>query len=230
MTCNAQCLTCFGPTNYECTTCSTILTTHYFFNSADKSCLGFCPAGFIENPTTNRCDACSGCKTCIGTVSKCSSCSTGSYLNEITAPSSPTCVGNLGCPKGSYPNAVLNYCSLCADPCAECSTAGSTSCTECRAVLGTQYYLFSTSCITECPVGFWKDLTGLPKCTNCNQDPNYCLTCTDAASCTSCPSGRFLDLATSKCELSCAHKGNYYGNSTSNKCEKCDLACATCTG
>jgi hypothetical protein len=51
------------------------ITTMYFKNSANNTCIKTCPAGYVENILTNNCDPCKqGCAECEFNASYCTQC------------------------------------------------------------------------------------------------------------------------------------------------------------
>jgi len=77
--CNQICFTCINSTSSDCLSCHNItsagITTMYFKNSANNTCIKTCPAGYVENILTNNCDPCQqGCAECEFNASYCTQC------------------------------------------------------------------------------------------------------------------------------------------------------------
>ena len=64
----------------------------------------------------------------------------------------------------------------------------------------------------------------------CNFCSINCQACMGSASnCTSCPTGKYLNLSDNTC-VACEPQSGYYQNSTDRTCLKCDDSCLTCNG
>ena len=57
--CSAECLTCYGPSSNNCSSCTNILasagTVVYFKQPNSDACLADCPKGFFANSSSNSC-------------------------------------------------------------------------------------------------------------------------------------------------------------------------------
>lgn len=89
------------------------------------------------------------------------------------------------CYAGYYGSIANNLCVLCWQGCSLCFAGGQSSCTACKTVTGTVYYLGygSTVCNTTCPHGQY-GIDSLNSCFKCDVN---CYTCVGTAkTCTSC--------------------------------------------
>jgi len=179
--CNANCLTCSSsPTN--CTSCGLSLSSGlqlYLFNN---TCLATCPSGKYGD-SSNACSSCdTSCNGCITTSTNCIACNSSHYRkvgsNECTST----------CPSGYYGDSSTNLCTLCPPGCKTCNI---TACTECQVSAGVSYYLDSTTnrCVPQCPSTYYPASGSTPACTACSGN---CATCTDASTCLTCVTGKYL--------------------------------------
>ena len=136
---------------------------------------------------------CLTCSTWLIIFKYCTSCYSGYYLS-----------------KGS--------CLQCESSCKTCSGPSSSNCTSCVDEL---FYLYSGSCLSNCPSQTYKNTTKFI-CSNCNIS---CLTCLNYSYCTSCISTYYLlnNQCLSQCPVS--YYFNVYGI-----CDQCDPSCLTCIG
>lgn len=144
--CDPTCLICSNFTT-SCKYC-TILK---FFNGV---CLSTCLPGFYSatisvsfnsvNVSTIICTLCVGnCLTCLNQV-ECLSCTNNTFYNGNFS-----CVNSSSCPLYTYANASFANCTACNPPCLTCfSFSGCYSCNN-------NTFLYSSSCLTNCPVGFF---------------------------------------------------------------------------
>ena len=137
-----------------------------------------------------------------------------------------------GCPVGAYAEPLTSACTLCNPYCTLCFGGSSAQCSACKS----PYALYSTTCYSQCPSGYWNNGT---LCQDCSLAPNYCKTCRFSATllCTACSTGRFLYAADGSCVQNCAAHdlalaglGNLYGDAATNTCAACDPACTNCFG
>lgn len=155
---NRTCVTCDGPFSYNCLTCEqgNVLVSNTCFTS--------CPSGTYFDISTNLCENCfqgsstsEACQTCAGPLATdCSSCFAGAYL----LPTNRTCVSQ--CPViGWY--AGVDLCLSCYYPTARSIERGCLSCkgglpTDClRCVSGTYFYALNSTCLLDCPYGYFQE-------------------------------------------------------------------------
>ena len=220
--CDTACATCTGSSNSVCPTCK----NGYYLQPSSTTCLTTCPStSYWLNSGTHTCDPChSYCQICTGAASnQCSSCKNNYYLQPPSNPNtcSPTC------PAGYYQDTSSNSCSACNTACTTCTGPTNTDCPSCN----NNYYLqpSSTTCLTTCPsTGYWPN-SGTHTCDSCH---SACLTCSGSANteCSTCSTNNYLQPApnANTCESTCPD--GYFPNSTTNLCDACNGACATCTG
>lgn len=173
--CDISCLTCSGPSESDCLSCSESLYHEKGGKEAGK-CSAVCPSPLFSSHLTNFCvDTCPlnywgniETKKC---ENSCLSISTfKNYQTKICEPchsSCLTCEGAsncqcLSCPKGLYfldnecvsdcgpqkfGNSSDNTCQPCASPCLLCSTPdGPGLCTAC----GSSLFLNNNECLSQC--------------------------------------------------------------------------------
>ena len=148
------------------------------------------------------------CKDC---AANCATC-TGASSGECTA-----------CKSLYYYSGTS--CAACHSYCSVCTGSGNSQCTACKS----GYFLQpapSTTCLTTCPNGYWKDTTN-NICAPCDI---ACSNCTGPNSnqCSSCSPEYFQHPSSSTTCLSSCPNG-YYGTS-SKTCSVCHPYCSVCTG
>lgn len=138
MPCNLGCLTCSGPSLYECYSCrnatdpsnsSNLLI--YYLTVGKTICDLICPKGqYINLGFPNYCQNCSvqciGCVTTSYTCIEAFLCSLGYYYYRPTN----SCLSV--CPDGFYPNSTTGYCEPCPGGCKICSAGNLNSCSVCQ--------------------------------------------------------------------------------------------------
>lgn len=244
--CNSPCLACSNSSF-----CISCVNGYYYYN---YNCNTVCPAGYYANTSSNTCKSCiNPCKTC-SSETKCLSCSQGFWNGTACSNSCPngqfgdsvnfvcsncdlsclTCINSattctscnsslifynkqclLVCPTRFFNQS--NTCSLCIPPCYTCSS--DVLCISCS-----YNYLLNSSCISECPIGFYKDQANLI-CESCLPS---CNTCSSNTMCTSCKSGC---LFSGTCLTDCPSLQLYKKISSSSLCDcvQCVYPCNTCT-
>ncbi|KAL4449881.1 hypothetical protein ABPG74_015000 [Tetrahymena malaccensis] len=218
--CDKKCLTCIDQAD-QCTSCNpgTFLT--------EGKCEQNCPDSTFKNQKLNICDAChDSCKTCFGPSNfECNSCKDGTYLDN----SKNNCVPK--CPTKYFGDSTSNICKECIENCDVCSD--DQKCQQCSV----GYFLLNGQCLSQCPIKFFNDIN-TQSCIKCaytcltcfNSTDQGCLTCidetfknTDNNSClyeNECPSGRYPDRDTLKCESCFSTCAECVGKSE-NQCKKC---------
>ncbi len=185
-------------------------------------CVLACKAGEYPDYAALVCRACSnGCATCqeAGSCLTCDSSATPPLFLQGS-----TCVSNCQTStKLTYANTNLATCSLCINPCKECSATDGTSCLSC--ISGN---LAGTQCTQTCPVGQFGGtrLVGgvLQFGLYCQACVAGCDTCTvQSGFCISCPAGKVLNGFS--CNTSCA--ANQFASS--RICGYCVNPCASCS-
>ncbi len=178
-TTNRTCITCDGATSNSCLSCE----TSAFLLTSLKTCYSSCPNGYYGNTSNNTCMKCfqgsntsEPCQTCLGPLSTdCISCYSGIYF----LPSNRMCV--LDCPViGWYPG--TNVCLSCYFPsnnnsergCLTCNGGKSTDCLSC--LRDTYYYPINSTCLLNCPFGYFKDNTTFTCLLCTNSSVNGCPT------------------------------------------------------
>ncbi|KAL4499147.1 hypothetical protein ABPG72_017049 [Tetrahymena utriculariae] len=219
--CDKKCKTCIKKAD-KCTSCypGTFL--------AEGKCESECPDSTFKNEKLNICDSCNTqCQTCFGPSNfECNSCIEGTYLDKAKNNCVPEC------PIKYFGDSTSNKCRECIDKCDECSD--DKTCKKCSG----GYFLHKGQCVNQCPTKFFND-TSSQQCIKCaytcltcfDATDNGCLTCitetfknTDNNSClyeNECPSGRYPDRNTKKCE-SCFSTCEECEGKNENQCVKCN--------
>uniref|UniRef100_I3JKW5 Proprotein convertase subtilisin/kexin type 5a n=1 Tax=Oreochromis niloticus TaxID=8128 RepID=I3JKW5_ORENI len=167
--CDASCLTCVGPSRWNCSSCS---SGHSLQRGA---CVvnTECTDGEYQD-SNGECHACHAtCLKCTGPQSEdCISCISSQALDE------GRCV--VGCASGKYQSG--GRCHLCDHTCAACVDAGPANCTSCDTdKFKVERYLYKGVCLDACPEAFYhtKQRTCEPCVDHCRlcTGPNHCLKC-----------------------------------------------------
>ena len=181
--CDSSCLSCSGPSNFECITC--IIPT-MVISTPPSQCQ--CSNGSYFNDTLNICALCdNSCVTCSGYGSlSCSKCKSNSFLQSNLPPSS--C--DTTCKSGSYLNTMNNTCPPCDVSCLNCSQNGENYCTACFDGTFLLNFPGPSSCKSSCSAGFYPD-NSTKTCKICDSS---CKECVDKGifNCTVCKSGYYL--------------------------------------
>ncbi|XP_067430805.1 proprotein convertase subtilisin/kexin type 5 [Thunnus thynnus] len=173
--CDASCLTCVGPSQGNCSSCS----------SGHSLQEGLCVVNTVctdgeYQDSNGKCHACDAmCAKCTGPQSEdCISCVASRALDE------GRCV--LECAKGKYQSG--GRCHLCDHTCATCVDAGPANCTSCDTdKFGMERYLFEGQCLDTCPEAFYH--TKERSCEPCSDN---CKLCTSSAHCLKCNSSYYI--------------------------------------
>ena len=200
-----------------------------------------CADGYYKDPspanTKDSCTKCGdeNCATCAtGTdTNKCTKCAEGYFVGA--SGSEGPCISCSSTSAGPDSYKGVTGCAKCTKP----KTAGAATCTEC----GTDLYLKtetdgSTSCVTECPTGYFGHTASDTKkktCQSCSgKNPDLtpagagvdgCAVCTydnTKVTCTKCGTGKYLK-ADGTCADSCTANTEFVKNdpSNGNKCVSC---------
>lgn len=175
------------------------------------------------------CDA--NCLTCSGTSTFCLSCGFSSIGASLYL-FAHGCL--LACPNGYFPNTTTNICDPCHAGCAICTGSTSNECSVCRTANSsgtlTPYYkeVGANNCSTSCPTG--QLISGrLPNtCSVCDPGCASCFGLSTNCTLGDCNAGYFYYQLNSSCLTSCPN--NYYANTTTKWCIKCDDGCSLCFG
>lgn len=142
--CPDNCLSCSiekedNSTKLKCLKCN---DNFFLKNGICITEITSCPEKSFINRSTNECNPCSkNCKSCIND-NICTTCESG-FLNNSKCTDE--------CPTKFFNNPNSNSCSKCDDSCLTCSLR-SNNCTTCFGSM----ILFENSCISQCPLGFYK--------------------------------------------------------------------------
>ena len=149
-TCSAECKSCSGPFNTQCTSCN----SGFFLQPHSTTCSYLCPAGYYPDSQVNVCYPCStGCAVCTGgTNSVCSQCKRGYYFQ----PGSTQC--SISCPSEYFADNSTQSCRKCNVACASCTGSSYSACITCNP----GYYMQpnSTACKDSCPSEYVANPTG----------------------------------------------------------------------
>ena len=213
--CNQDCALCSGPTSYDCIDCPSDLPLLL----PSGACADVCGTGqFLYM------DVCMV------------QCPDGYYGFEENY----TCIAT--CPSGYF--ITTDLCLQCDSTCVECSGPTSTDCTVCPTSLPyllpsgacgtaclTGQYLYETSCLIQCPSGYYGfegNYTCIQTCPSgyfitgdlCLECDSTCEECngSTSTSCTVCPSTLPYMLPTNACAASCQTGQYLYGTSCLIQC------------
>lgn len=125
------------------------------------------------------------------------------------------------CPLGYFEDNEARRCRRCHRGCEKCVGRGSNVCRACRR--GLYFYLEETSCVENCPTGYFNDEVQR-SCLRCHKNCMNCLQ--DSDRCTACK--KDFSLAGMTCVPECAN-GTFF-NLEEMKCSPCHFSCSTCTG
>ncbi len=190
------------------------------------------------------------CFTCSVLLTNCTSCVSPNYLMA----SNNTCLSN--CPSGYATNINTSACDSCNIVCSTCFGSTINECIACKNVSGINYYLNNTSCLANCPSGFYNDsisnlcIACTAPCANCSINPTNCTSCINSSyilvittctictapcvtcfntltNCTSCNTTTFYVALNNTCPASCP--SGYAQNTSTRTCDLCYTGCLTCT-
>ncbi|KAL4473928.1 hypothetical protein ABPG74_022792 [Tetrahymena malaccensis] len=233
LNCHFSCLSCTGPTQYDCINC---IDEMYYDNSLNicNFCDGLCQtcrastnydciqcsqdvALFQPNPDikicTVSCDEYPGYffqqytdQQSLQLISTCSKCSE----NCLSCFESQN--GCYQCSDGYFLN--QNYeCDPCDDSCLTCYSYQQNNCLSCSQPL----VLFNNLCVQNCPLKYY--INTLPNNTQeCVACPSQCITCISQQNCSTCAYGYYKSdkqclKCTNNCEICYGVSGLY--------CQKC---------
>ncbi|CAD8179254.1 unnamed protein product [Paramecium octaurelia] len=220
MDCHWTCLTCDGPTQFDCTNCGYLQLTSEHRYMYYTQCLLLCPKG-TDNykclQCQEQCEICSSNQECV-------SCFIGYFLQN------GDCVTT--CNQGYYADQEFQICRECFTGCLECVGPRYSECVLCQP----NYLLSDNRCLPYCPYKHFYNFIST-KCEYCDsfiygnscvtECPlqyypinNVCYLCNN--NCTSCQSGLYLYQKT--CLQNCI-TGTFNVNGV---CQPCDVQCHTC--
>lgn len=236
--CYEGCATCFGRTEYQCSTCKD--NYQYFYPT--RSCRIICNSNEFRDKS-NKCIQChTSCNGCTGTgTDNCIKCSGGLNFLKVATVLVESEDGNpidvnegkclINCPPETYLESTRSQCQLCHPSCLQCNGGKMNMCTKCRAnmTLVSQKNDIGTyesgHCIDNCLQDEYMDKESL-SCNKCHPD---CISCTGPNSddCLSCPIG--FTITENGCAIDCAEIG-YYKSEDNRNCLPCNKKCESCTG
>ncbi|KAM4528249.1 proprotein convertase subtilisin/kexin type 5 [Odontesthes bonariensis] len=206
--CDASCLTCVGPSQGNCSSCS----------SGHSLQEGVCVVNTVctdgeYHDSDGTCYACDAtCLKCTGPRRQdCISCVSSKALDE------GRCVE--ACAKGKYQSG--GQCHLCDHTCATCVDAGPANCTSCDTdKFGMERYLHKGLCLDTCPEAFYH--TNVKTCEPCSE---HCQICTNPSHCLKCNSSYYV--SDGKCvKLECGE--GEVEDPDYDDCMACEEGCKKC--
>ncbi|XP_045923579.1 proprotein convertase subtilisin/kexin type 5-like [Micropterus dolomieu] len=173
--CDSSCLTCVGPSQGNCSSCS---SGH---SLQEEVCVvnTECTDGEYQD-SNGRCHACDAtCLKCTGPQREdCISCVSSRALDE------GRCV--VECAKGKYQSG--GQCHLCDHTCATCVDAEPANCTSCDTdKFEMERYLYKGQCLDACPEAFYHT-----KERTCEPCSDHCQLCTSPTHCLKCNSSYYV--------------------------------------
>ncbi|XP_044031068.1 proprotein convertase subtilisin/kexin type 5 [Siniperca chuatsi] len=173
--CDASCLTCVGPSQGNCSSCSSGHSLQEGVCVVNTECTD----GEYQD-SNGRCHACDAtCLKCTGPQREdCISCVSSRALDE------GCCV--VECAKGKYQSG--GQCHLCDHTCATCVDAGPANCTSCDTdKFEMERYLYKGQCLDACPEAFYHT-----KERSCEPCSDSCQLCTSPTHCLKCNSSYYV--------------------------------------
>lgn len=245
--CHPSCLTCMGPGDSQCLTCSQGADFTLAWDRLGNFSYGRCDCGhgfFMEqntckscNPTCEECNGpsstdCLVCKAGLDQVKNTNGtieckCKTGFMLKEGgCVPSTAVTCGNT---YKAFKNAGV--CTPCEANCASCED--STTCSGCLLP-----YILNSDNECDCPAGLYKDLNGTcqkchPTCKTCTgPEPNKCESCDSLRELSSDDKCLCLDTTLISEDGTCLKKENPEGyfETEQNMLHECHSGCKSCVG
>uniref|UniRef100_A0A8C4EH67 Proprotein convertase subtilisin/kexin type 5b n=1 Tax=Dicentrarchus labrax TaxID=13489 RepID=A0A8C4EH67_DICLA len=210
--CHADCRSCDGPGLDDCIECRNPKAVRY-----NGECLPQCPTSTYHDKTTNECRDCDRtCLTCSGhEPSSCLTCNTNRRKDA-----SGHCEWFSQCPLHSYMD-QNGDCQKCHVPCHRCSGPGKDQCFSCNK----PHFLLNTTCVLECPVGYYAEDQDERVCERCHFSCQSCVG-HHSVECVTCKPGFFKQ--GSSCVEFCSE--NHFGNTSTMVCDRCDPSCNRCWG
>ncbi|XP_041642714.1 proprotein convertase subtilisin/kexin type 5-like [Cheilinus undulatus] len=212
MRCHADCASCDGPDIDDCDVCRNPKAVRY-----NGECLADCPKDTYYDEGTNECRDCDRtCLSCSGPEpSSCLSCGTNRQRDA-----SGHCVWYSRCSLSSYID-DNGECQKCHKLCHRCYGPGKDQCFSCDE----PPFLLNSTCVQQCPVGFYADNKNERVCERCHSSCQSCVG-RHSVECVICKPGFFKQ--GSSCLETCSE--SHFGNTSSMQCEHCDPSCGQCWG
>uniref|UniRef100_A0A673CDE4 Proprotein convertase subtilisin/kexin type 5a n=1 Tax=Sphaeramia orbicularis TaxID=375764 RepID=A0A673CDE4_9TELE len=205
--CESSCLTCVGPSQGNCSSCSSGHSLQEGVCVLNTQCAD----GEFQD-SNGKCHACDEtCLKCTGPQSKdCISCVSSRALDE------GRCVE--ACARGQYQSG--GQCHLCDHTCATCSDAGPGNCTSCdKDKFGMERYMYEGQCVDTCPSAFYHTKESCEPCSD------HCRLCSSSTRCLKCNSSYYLsDGACTR--LECGE--GEVEDPDYNNCMTCEEGCKKC--
>ena len=257
--CNQLCVTCRGPSELDCDSCTATrdMTTT---STGGKKCA--CKTGYKEDAVTGTCNPISGSTTCpynsyMSTTGTCSLCDPSCVSCTSAGPfsclscnvamgltlyqSTGFIFGTCKCGPSQF-LATDGSCQKCHPSCQACSGSTDTQCQtcwpnsvltsgKCLCATGTIFDLAVSRClsVSACAAGYFKDDSGA--CSN--QCSPLCSTCAGPGPqrCGTC-AATYVPKQTPDIPglTTCLCPQNTFFNNTSGACVQCDSTCGNCQG
>ncbi|CAD8210795.1 unnamed protein product [Paramecium pentaurelia] len=223
LACDLSCLTCFGPSNLECTNCE----EENISNRIQISSLCPCKIGYAEKANKDsKCEKCHPrCLTCFQAADEteqqyCLSCIPGQ--NRVVSDTFRCdCIPNYGDFGGTS-----DICGICDYTCGTCNNIGPTNCTQCLEI---SFRELTTSGECLCKQQYYDDNTDNIVCMRCHHSCELCANSPEKDACIQCPSTRTSNEPGSQFECFCT-LSNTFDDGFSLECQQCDKSCSTCYG
>uniref|UniRef100_A0A4W6GCM6 Proprotein convertase subtilisin/kexin type 5b n=1 Tax=Lates calcarifer TaxID=8187 RepID=A0A4W6GCM6_LATCA len=184
--CSSLCETCVGSRSDQCTTCR----AGFHLNEGSNTCVANCADGFYLDHVGNL----MSCLTCSGhEPSSCLSCDTNRRKDA-----SGHCVWFSQCSLSTYMD-QNGECQQCHKLCHRCSGPGKDHCLNCNE----PYFLLSTTCVKECPVGYYAEDKDERVCERCHFSCKSCVG-RHSVQCDTCKPGFFKQ--GSSCVETCSER------------------------
>lgn len=172
--CSNQCLSC----RTSSTTCTSCRGGFYL---SGTQCVSECPIATFASSSNSLCQPCGPyCTQCVNSIS-CQICIEGLWLlgGSCLFQCPAGYAGSLVLVTSGLYNRMAQMCTACEAPCSTClRTSSQYECTSCLA----GFYLYSSRCLTTCPLGYFAN----PATLTCARCPSWCSNCTSFEACQSC--------------------------------------------
>ncbi|XP_027028709.2 proprotein convertase subtilisin/kexin type 5 isoform X1 [Tachysurus fulvidraco] len=205
--CETGCSTCSTDDPEYCNSC----TDDYFLYR--HQCRQHCPQRTYEESSRGVCLSCP--ESCLDCRSEtlCLICQPGQFLHN------GACVNE--CPQDMFGDARGWRCQPCHSSCLTCHGPGARDCDRCK---GLNSPIYGRCPVISCPEGQYFD-SGTRDCRYCDVSCRTCYGPT-AQNCNTCSTGYMLEQQEAVCVHHCPV--GFYGNSSSQQCERCSSNCETC--
>lgn len=180
--CDPSCQTCTGPGSLSCTSCYPHKCAESTCPPGLKplleisSCRSHCSPGHYRSGN-GTCAACSPvCRECSGPeATQCIDPSPSNVFTSADCAEGASLIRGLcqfACPEYTFLN-EFNRCESCDLSCLRCSGPWAYQCLSCHPKLGHSTARHGGFCVSQCPVGFFRDLD--QTCYNCPRQYTSCL-------------------------------------------------------